>query len=477
MLFGSIEFYIFLLSTFCCWLLCPRRYRWGVLLAASYFFYFSWRPWYCLILIFCTLATWLAGEMISGSRNASTRKGILAVAVVVNILPLLFFKYFNFFNDSFAGLFAGIDVDYPLPHLDLLLPVGISFYSFQAISYCVDVFRERIGAEKHLGHIALYLAFFPKLISGPIERGGSLLSQIVGGSRFERQLFFSGVQLFCWGLFKKIVIADRLAMYVNMVFSSPQDFYGQSAILAIWFFSLQIYCDFSAYTDMAIGCGRIFGIELSRNFYFPYFSTSITQFWQRWHITLTSWFRDYLYIPLGGNRVAGGRFTANIMVVFLVSGLWHGAAWNFIFWGGIHGILYLIEKFTLPLRKWAATADRVNAHLLQVVSIVVTFNLVSLAWVFFRADSIGNAFTLIGNAFLHPTLPLRMLSSQFSTYLACGFALFFILSEIVLYWSSKSDHRVLLAMPSMVKYPMYAAGLLAISLFGLSSNEFIYFHF
>lgn len=477
MIFGSIEFYIFLATTFCCWLICPREFRWGVLLAASYFFYFSWKPWYCLILIFCTLATWLAGTMIAGSRSLGAGKSILAVAVVVNILPLLFFKYFNFFNDSFAGLFAGIDVDYPIPHLDLLLPVGISFYSFQAISYCIDVYRGRIEAEKHVGHIALYLAFFPKLISGPIERGASLLPQITGGSRFERRLFLSGVLLFGWGLFKKIVIADRLAMYVDMVFSSPQDFYGQTAILAIWFFSLQIYCDFSAYTDMAIGCGRIFGIELSRNFYFPYFARSITEFWQRWHITLTSWFRDYLYIPLGGNRVAGGKFAANIMIVFLVSGLWHGAAWNFVFWGGIHGILYLIEKFTLPLGKRVGDFFRLNVHLLQVVKIVITFNLVSLAWVFFRAASIGDAFTLIGNAFVHLALPIRMMSSQFSTYLACGFALFFIASELVLYWSSKTDHRLIRSVPPMVRYPAYAVGLLVISLFGLSSNEFIYFHF
>ncbi len=477
MLFGSIEFYIFVAITFCCWLVCPLKHRWSILLAASYIFYFSWKPWYCLILIFCTLATWLAGSMLGQRNKLEKRKGILALAVVINLLPLLFFKYFNFFNDSFAGLFGVADISYPVPHLDIILPVGISFYSFQAISYCVDVYRGKIEAEGHIGHFSLYLAFFPKLISGPIERGGSLLPQIVEGSRFSRELFMSGVLLFGWGLFKKIVIADRLAMYVNMVFSSPEGFYGQSAILAIWLFSLQIYCDFSAYTDMAIGCGRMFGIELSRNFYFPYFARSITEFWQRWHITLTSWFRDYLYIPLGGNRVAEGRFAVNIMIVFLVSGLWHGAAWNFVFWGAIHGVLYLMEKFTLPLRKRSADFFSINGRLLDVVKIVITFNLVSLAWVFFRAANIEDAFTIIGNAFMHLELPIRMMSSQFSTYLACCFAVFFILSEIVLYWSSRTEHRFLLSLPAVVRYPTYAIGLLVISLFGLSSNEFIYFHF
>ncbi len=477
MLFGSLEFYIFILAVFSCWLLCPCRYRWIVLLTASYIFYFFWKPWYCLILFFCTLATWLAGNKIAALEGSHRKKSFLVLAIAVNLAPLLFFKYFNFFNDSFAAIFSLGKINYPIPHLDILLPIGISFYSFQAISYCVDIYQKKIKPECHAGHFALYLSFFPKLISGPIERGANLLPQLREGKPFSSSLFLSGVQLFFWGLFKKVVIADRLGMYVDMVFSHPQDYWGKTAILAAWFFALQIYCDFSAYTDMAIGCGRIFGIELSRNFNFPYLARSVTEFWQRWHITLTSWFRDYVYIPLGGNRVAVGRFAINIMAVFVLSGLWHGAAWTFIFWGGLHGFFYLIEKTTSSVRSRIRAFFCINDTIAAVFQVIITFNLVSLAWVFFRAASIEDAFCLISNMFVNFSLPIRMMASQFSTALTCGFALLFIALELLLYWNANNNFKISDAIPDLVKYPAYAAGLLLISLFGLSSNEFIYFHF
>lgn len=477
MLFGSIEFYIFFAAVFSCWLICPCRHRWMVLLASSYIFYFVWKPWYCLILFVCTLATWAVVNKIAELEGGKRKKRLLVVAIAVNLLPLLFYKYFNFFNESLAAVFSFTKISYPIPPLDILLPVGISFYSFQAISYCADVYKVRIEPERHFGHFALYLAFFPKLISGPIERGAKLLPQLRTTRPFESVLFLSGVQLFFWGVFKKIVIADRLDMYVDMVFSNPEDYWGKTVILAVWFFALQIYCDFSAYTDMAIGCGRIFGIELSRNFNFPYFARSVNEFWKCWHITLTSWFRDYVYIPLGGNRVASGLFTLNIMAVFLLSGLWHGAAWTFVLWGGLHGIFYLIEMSTSSARDWTRNFFGIRGKTAAVLQVLITFNLVSLAWIFFRAATVTDAFTIIGHMFVNISLPIRMLSSQFSTALTCGFAVLFIVLELLLYWDTNNDFRVSKAMPGFVKYPVYAVGLLVISLFGLNSNEFIYFHF
>ena len=477
MLFGSFEFYIFFITIFSCWLICPYRFRWIVLLTASYIFYFFWKPWFCLVLLFCTLLTWVIAKKIATIEECTSKNLFLTTAIALNLTPLLFFKYFNFFNDSFTAAFIGEQRGPFIPHLDILLPIGISFYSFQAISYCVDVYNKEIEPEYNLGHFALYLAFFPKLISGPIERGGILLPQLRHEKPFSSRLFLSGIQLFFWGLFKKIVIADRLGMYVDMVFNNPQDYWGKTVILAAWLFALQIYCDFSAYTDMAIGCGRIFGIELSRNFNFPYFARSITDFWQRWHITLTSWFRDYVYIPLGGNRVSPWHFAINIMVIFALSGLWHGAAWTFIFWGGLHGLLYLAEKATSSGRNKLRRFLGINKRITATLQIIITFNLVSLTWIFFRADSIEDAFELIRNMFINFSLPIRTMSSQFSTVLTVSFAILFIVLELLLYWNAKTNFRISNGVPDLVKLPAYAAGLLLIALFGISNNEFIYFHF
>jgi D-alanyl-lipoteichoic acid acyltransferase DltB (MBOAT superfamily) len=399
------------------------------------------------------------------------------LAIGLNLLPLLFFKYFNFFNDSLSDLLTAGGIQNPIPHVDILLPVGISFYTFQAISYCVDVHNKRITPEAHLGRFALYLSFFPKLISGPIERGANLLPQLRNPAAFDSRLFLSGVQLFLWGMFKKVVIADRLGMYVDMVFSHPQDYYGQTAILAAWFFALQIYCDFSAYTDMAIGCGRVFGIELSKNFNFPYLATSIADFWRRWHITLTYWFRDYVYFPLGGNKVSRSRWAFNIMAVFLLSGLWHGANWTFIFWGTLHGLFYLTGKLTSPYRKTVRHFFGIRGRVETTWRVFFTFNLAALAWVFFRANSLPEAFTLIRHMFMNLSLPVQMMSSQFSTALATAFAVFFVISEFILYKINHTGCRYIDAIPSFLKYPAYAGGLLLIALFGLSSNAFIYFHY
>ena len=431
MLFTSIEFYIFLTAVWLVWVVAPGKVREWVLLGASYVFYAWWQPWFVLVLVFCTGVGFSAGLMMARIAEQKRRKRVLAGAVVLNLVPLLFCKYFNFFSASLGEAFLLAGWEYIPFKLHILLPVGISFFTFQSIAYCADVYKEKIEAEKRVGVFALYMAFFPKLISGPIERGASLLPQLrPGGGAGGGELFVSGVRLFLWGVFKKIVIADRMGMYVDMVFGDPQMMFGKTAIIGAWMFSLQIYCDFSAYMDMAIGCGRMFGIELSRNFHFPYMARSVRDFWRRWHITLTSWFRDNIYIPLGGRRVPTVRWVLNIMAVFLLSGLWHGAGWTFIFWSGLHGLFYLIGKFTTPIRSWLRHGIGARGRFEAVWQVFITFQLVSLAWVFFRARTIEEAFVLIRNMFFRLDLPVRMLSSQFSTALAFGFGILFIAGRI-----------------------------------------------
>jgi len=476
MLFTSIEFYFFVIAVFAIWLAIPA-WRLAILLGASYLFYALWQPWFLVILIFCTVVSWIAGQWMAASTGKRKRQKILLAAVGLNLAPLLFFKYFNFISGSFNSSFSYFGLNFPIPYLALLLPLGISFYTFQAISYCTDVYNQKFEAETNAVDFALYMAFFPKLISGPIERGASLLPQLKRNSVFNGPLFISGIQLFLWGLFKKVVIADRLSMYVDMVFSNPQGIYGKTAIIGAWMFSLQIYCDFSAYMDMAIGCGRIFGIELSRNFHFPYMARTIGEFWRRWHITLTSWFRDYVYIPLGGNRVKTMRWAANILVVFLLSGLWHGAGWTFIVWGALHGLFYLVGKYSASFRSRFRMVFGIRGGFEAFLQVILTFNLVSIAWVFFRVDSIEDAVILIRNMFINLDLPVRMLSSQFSTALSFLFAFVFVGLELIHFWADRRGINMIAVIPPLIRYPAYASGLLTITLLGVSSNQFIYFQF
>lgn len=477
MLFTSFEFLIFLTAVFALWRLVPEAGKGLVLLGGSYVFCGWWQPWFLLVLGFCTLVSWVAGRFMARVLDVKQRKWVLIGAVVVNLVPLLFFKYANFFNESLYGVLAFGGWPYSAPRLDLLLPLGISFYTFQAVSYCADVYRGRVAADSGLVSFALYMSFFPRLVSGPIERAGNLLPQLTRANRFSSQLFASGVRLFMWGVFKKVVIADRMGMYVDMVFADPGVMAGKTALLGAWMFSLQIYCDFSAYMDMAVGCGRMFGIELSRNFNFPYMARSIGDFWRRWHITLTSWFRDYVYIPLGGNQVGDRKWVRNILAVFLLSGLWHGAAWTFVFWGGLHGAFYLAGRYTGRIRDRVRRAVGLSGNPAAVWQVVVTFQLVSLAWVFFRAETIGGAFSLIRNMFVQWDLPVRMMASQFSTALAFAAAVGFIGIEVVSFWAAKKQIDVVGVMPAVIRYPGYAVLLIGISLLGVSSNQFIYFQF
>lgn len=401
MLFNSAEFLIFFPIVVALYFTLPHRCRWIMLLAASYYFYIAWKAEYVILIIITTLVDYFAGLRMAAVEQRAGRKKFLILSLSIHLAILFAFKYFNFFNDSLRSVFTGLNLAYPIPAFQALLPVGISFYTFKSISYIIDVYRGSKQPERHLGIFALYVSFFPQLISGPIDRSERMIPQLKSERRFDWARIAEGLRRMAWGYFKKLVIADRLAVLVNTVYDSPTDFTGVPLILATYFFAFQIYCDFSGYSDIAIGAARVMGYDLTENFRRPYFARSIADFWRRWHITLSTWFRDYLYIPLGGSRVSAARTAANLMIVFLVSGLWHGAAWTFVIWGGLHGLYLVAGQQTAGLRQRAAALLRLDRfpRLAAGLSMLATFHLVTFAWIFFRAASLPDALYIAGHLF------------------------------------------------------------------------------
>ena len=396
MLFNSIEFLIFFPLVTAIYFLLPHRFRWLHLLAASCVFYMFFIPVYIFILIFTIIIDYIAGIMIENAEG-TRRKMFLVMSLIANIGVLAVFKYFNFFTSNVNELLAGFHiVGHSLPLLKIILPIGLSFHTFQAMSYTIEVYRGHQKAERHFGIYSLYVMFYPQLVAGPIERPQNLLPQFRTEHHFDYDKVTSGLRLMAWGMFKKVVIADRLSIIVNGVYDHPQDHHGISVLMAMFFFSIQIYCDFSGYSDIAIGSARVMGFTLMRNFRTPYFSRNIAEFWKRWHISLSTWFRDYLYISLGGNRVSRWRSYLNQFIVFIVSGFWHGANWTFIIWGGLHGIFVILARIAEPARKRLRAIIGINteAYWFRGYEVITTFILVTIAWVFFRADSFRIALSM-----------------------------------------------------------------------------------
>lgn len=369
------------------------------MLFASYAFYATWDLRYLVLLLFITFFSWAGGAILSKEKvGKSTRRLCLTVVVGLVLSVLAVFKYYVMAVETANTLSLWTGSGIQFEPLQILMPIGISFYTFQAISYVVDVYKERVIHEKNLGQYALYIAFFPKLLAGPIERAGELLPQFK--SRFAVNLdnITEGFALILWGFFKKIVVADRLVVFVDAVYSSPETASPYQLLVAMYFFSFQIYCDFSGYTDIARGSAKLFGIDLVENFRQPYFSSSVREFWGRWHISLSSWFRDYLYIPLGGSRVSSLRLFWNLLVVFMLCGLWHGASWNFVMWGAIHGVMLCLNHALRGRKLLNITNElcRTGVHLFKVLGV---FHMVSLAWVFFRFQSFSDAWLVVGKIF------------------------------------------------------------------------------
>jgi alginate O-acetyltransferase complex protein AlgI len=397
-LFNSLAFFVFFPTVVALYFATPARYRWALLLSASYYFYAAWKPEYLLLIILSTGVDYLVALKLGVEKSPGRRRALLIASLVVNLGVLVGFKYFNFFSASVQQAFQHFNVFYGAPTFDVLLPVGISFYTFQTISYTVDVYRHKRDPEQHLGRFAVYVAFFPQLVAGPIERSTRLLPQFRKTMSFDFERVVSGLGLMLWGLFKKVVIADRAAQFVDAVYAQPGEFQGPTVIVATYLFAFQIYCDFSGYSDMAVGSARVLGYELMENFDRPYWATSVTDFWRRWHISLSTWFRDYVYIPLGGGRVSPGRRVFNVAVVFLLSGLWHGANWTFIAWGAFHGLLLIATAAIAKLWKQHSGALDNFASLRWLgrgCGIVLTFHLVCFGWVMFRADSMPHVGELL----------------------------------------------------------------------------------
>ena len=398
MLFNSIEFLVFLPIVFAFYWLLHKQLRWqnAFVVAASYLFY-GWWDWRFLMLIaFTTLCSYGSGLAIGNKQNNPSAKGpspkfYLWANIVLNLLILGLFKYYDFFAQSFANAFLGGNADRILLHL--VLPVGISFYTFQALSYSIDVYRGNMKPTRDIVAFFAYVSFFPQLVAGPIERATSLLPQFEQSRKFDYATAVDGLRQMLWGFFKKMVVADSCAIYVDIIFDHPDWFNGSSLLLAALLFTIQIYGDFSGYSDIAIGCAKLFGIRLRRNFNVPYFSRDIAEFWRRWHISLTTWFRDYIYIPMGGSRVSKWRVLLNTLVIFLVSGLWHGANWTFVAWGAYHALLFLPLILLGKNRKYrnVVAEGRTLPSLRELGQMLLTFLLAMMGWILFRADSIEQA--------------------------------------------------------------------------------------
>lgn len=404
MSFTSFHFLAFFPIVTGLYFVIPHRWRWALLVVASYYFYMSWRPWYSLLLLFATALSYVCGLAMERTSERQRLYWLIG-GVTINLAVLFFFKYFDFFNVQTRDLMALAGVDYRVPNLDLVLPVAISFHTFQVLSYLFDVYRRDIQAERHFGIFALYVVYYPQLVAGPIERAFHFLPQLrllltptaPKQLQFDETRVISGLRLVLCGFAKKILIADNLGLYVDQVYDAPANASGASLAIATLGFAFQIFYDFSAYTDIARGCSRVMGLELIENFRRPYLARSIADFWKRWHISLTSWFRDYVYFPMGGNRVFFGRWIVNVFTVFVLSGLWHGANWTFIVWGALHALYYLISRITERLRATIAkTTGIVSFPALHIAwQISTTFVLVCFAWIFFRAPDLSTALLIV----------------------------------------------------------------------------------
>ena len=407
MLFNSMQYAVFLPIVFAIYWTLPHKYRWFLLLISSYYFYMSWNPKYVFLILMTTVISYLSAIALERWRGNAVRKAILAGSAVICLGTLFLFKYFNFFMSSFSKVCSAFSIHLHPVTLKLLLPVGISFYTFQTLSYVIDVYRGDIPAEHHFGKYATFISFFPQLVAGPIERASNLLPQILGEHTFDYDHASYGLKLMAWGFFKKILIADKLAQYTSIL-TSPQAYSGFSLALAVFFFAIQIYCDFSGYSDIAIGTAKLLGINLMTNFKSPYFSQSIHEFWSRWHISLSSWFRDYVYIPLGGNRVGKARHCLNLMITFLISGLWHGAQWTFVIWGAVHGAVQIAENLLLPKRL-----RKPSTGLVGFVRVVLVFAVCCFAWVFFVSDCTTDALFTLRHLFNGISNPIAYLNAGF----------------------------------------------------------------
>jgi len=472
-LFNSFSFLTFFVVVTVLFFALPHALRWLLLLLASCFFYMCFVPIYILILAVTIIIDYVAAICIEDTSDSRKKELFLILSIVSLCVMLFVFKYFNFFNDNFAVLAAALQWNYPIEALRIALPIGLSFHTFQSLSYVIEVYRGRQKAERHFGIYALYVMYFPQLVAGPIERPQNMLHQFHERQYFDLSRLQDGLTLALWGLFKKVVVADSLAIYVDSIFNNSSHHNGATLLLATYCFAFQIYCDFSGYSDIARGVSRIYGIELMKNFDAPYFSTSISEFWTRWHISLSTWFRDYVYIPLGGNRVSLRRHPFNLMLVFLLSGFWHGANWTFIVWGALHGTYLIVERLWSTAREWLGLAANEKAGVIRTgLSMLLVFHLVLVAWVFFRASDVSTAFGIV-RRMLIPTGPIFF--DPILVQCVLGVAIVIVAD----WWTRRTNYwDNLKCYPLSLRFATCLMMLFGISLLGVEKgSQFIYFQF
>lgn len=479
MLFNSLHFLIYFPIVILIYFLLQHRFRWMWLLAASCYFYTVFIPQYIFILFALILIDYSMAIAIENARG-NKRRFLLGVSIFATCAVLFIFKYYNLFYKG-AGVLTGLmHFDHSLPNWKFIMPVGLSFHTFQSLSYVIEVYRGNFKAQRHLGIYSLYVMFFPQLVAGPIERPQNLLPQILQPQHFDYKRVTDGLKLMAWGFFKKLVIADRLGSYVNIVYGDSAHHQGIPILLATYFFAFQIYCDFSGYSDIAIGSARVMGFRLMENFKQPYFAASIPEFWRRWHISLSTWFRDYLYFPLGGNRVGRRRLFLNIMIVFVISGLWHGAHLTFMVWGAVHGIYYLVSQWTKNARERIYKQLNLDPDsiFIKCFRIFITFHLVCFAWIIFRADSMSHVAELIRNMCVID-LSNPGINSPLSWFELKVAVLAILLMETVHVIQRRTSVREYLAhKPLWMRWAVYYVLIFSILVFGQFNDiGFIYFQF
>ena len=492
MLFNSLQFLIFFPVVLLVYYAIPNRAKQIWLLLASYFFYMCWNAKYALLLFTSTAVTFLSGILIDKARALSKRhmKYVVAGSFIINLGILFFFKYFNFAMDLFQKSAGLLHITLNVPTLDVILPVGISFYTFQALSYTVDVYRGDVKAEKSFITYALYVSFFPQLVAGPIERSKNLLSQLKTYSKFDYHRFLDGSMIMLWGYFLKVVLADRIAVFVDTIYGDINAYGGTYLLVATILFAVQIYCDFAGYSTIAVGAAKIMGINIMENFNAPYLSTTVGMFWRNWHISLTSWFKDYLYIPLGGSRKGQNRKYINKLIVFLVSGLWHGADLSYVVWGGLNGLYQIIGEMLTPMRSKLNSILGLNKNTYghKAVEMLFTFALVDFSWIFFRARNINEAMHIIKSILTTYNPWILLDGSLYNCGLSSKEFWFMIICIGVLLWSDIQKKKgivirdVILQEEGWCKVLILAVAVCVVLIFGIwgtgySDSSFIYFQF
>lgn len=506
MLFNSLDFLIFFPIVVLLYYAIPHKFRYLWLLAASYYFYMCWNPKYIVLLMISTVITYGAGLLIARAQKKHSdengnpdKAGMVqskiwvAFSMISNLSILIFYKYFEFLINSIFPVIEALSpqqVELARPGFDILLPVGISFYTFQALGYTIDVYRGDVKAERNLFRYAVFISFFPQLVAGPIERSANLLHQFEEKHHFQFEQARDGLLMMLWGFFQKLVVADRVAILVNEVFDHYKQYDGVQIMVAMVFFAVQIYCDFAGYTNIAIGAAQVMGFRLMKNFDCPYFGHTVADFWRRWHISLTTWFTDYLYIPLGGSRQGKKKRYRNIMIVFLTSGLWHGASWHYVVWGGMNGLYQIIGYELRPMKEWFIRNFRIKEEVFshKLLQVFITFVMVDIAWVFFRAETTIDAFLLLGRVVtqFHPAsffngalYTLHLSSQEFHIALLAIFILFLV---DLAHFKGMRLRESLAKQGIWFRYLVYIAAIFTVLIFGeygpgFDASQFIYFQF